>query len=52
VSVSRVCITKRSIDDAVDFSDVNTYLHVYLVQTYLGYVMKLAANYDLYDQCR
>lgn len=44
-----MCITRKCIDDAFDFKDVNNYLHMYLIQPYLGYIMKLAANYDLYD---
>lgn len=52
VSISRAVINRPCIDNGVDFSDVNTYLHLYLVQPYLGYLLKMAANYDLYEECK
>lgn len=52
VSVTRACMTRRQIDDEVTYSDVNVYLHLYIVVPFIAYLLKLSASYDLYDDCR
>jgi hypothetical protein len=52
VSVSRSCTGKKHIDDEFDYSDVNVYLHLYLVVPYLGHLLKICANYDLYEDAK
>ena len=52
VSVSRSCATRRHINDDVDYSDVNVYLHLYLVVPYMGHLLKICANYDLYEDAK
>lgn len=44
--------TRRHIDDDVDFSDVNVYLHMYLVLPYMSHLLKICANYDLFEDAK
>lgn len=44
--------SRHSVDEEILFDDVNVYLHMYLVQPYYNYLMKLCAHYDLYEQCK
>jgi hypothetical protein len=48
-SVTRTCITRRQIDDDINYSDVNVYLHLYLVLPYLSHLLRICGSYELYE---